>query len=104
MQDVTPIIPNTTMKVWSNFQGSPKIYYIYPAEGYAIHNNEYDDKIYDDEGNVIGVERQRFSTLWTQVPVTYDFNANPDGIFAIPLSEIDENQLMEVDKPEHEVM
>ena len=94
MQDVTSIIPNTTMKVWSNLQEVPKIYYIYPVEGYALHDSEYDDKTYDEEGNVVSVDLQRFTTLWTQVPVTYDFESNPNELFTVSVSSLDENQLM----------
>ena len=39
------------------------------------------------------------------VVANYDFEANPDNIFAVPLSELDENQLCGGNnEPEHEVM
>lgn len=105
MRDVTPIIPNTTMKEWSNLQGVPKIYYIYPEEGYALHDKTYDEPICDEYGNETGEILQKFTTLWTQVPVTYDFVTNPDELFTVPLSSINENQLMgDTTDNDHEVM
>ena len=105
MTPVTPIIPNTTMKAYYNSNNVLKRFYIYPVEGYALHDNAYDEPIRDEEGNETGEILQRFTTAYTTVAASYDFVANPDNIFAVPLSELDENQLCGGDnEPEHEVM
>ena len=98
-------IPNTRMEAYYNTSNVLRSYFIYPIEGYALHNNAYDEPILDDEGNETGEVLQRFTTAFTTVGYNYDFEANPDNIFAVPLSELDENQLCgNPNEPEHEVM
>ena len=84
---------NTRMEAFYNSNNVLKSFYIYPLEGYALHDNAYDEDVFDEEGNPTGEKIQKFTTAYTSVWHTYDFEANPDNIFAIPLSEIDENQI-----------
>lgn len=91
---VEAIIPNTRMEAYYNSSNVLRKYYIYPIEGYALHHNGYDTEVVDEEtleptGEVI----QRFTTAFTTVVASYDFDLNPDNIFAVPLSELDENQI-----------
>lgn len=103
---VEAIIPNTRMEAYYNSDNVLRRYYIYPAEGYALHHKLYDEEVVDEEtleptGEVI----QRFTTAFTTVVADYDFVANPDELFTVPLSELDEDQLCGVStEPEHEVM
>ena len=98
-------IPNTRMEAYYNTSNVLRKYYIYPIEGYALHSNYYDAPILDEFGNETGEILQMFTTAYTTVVANYDFDANPDNIFAVPLSELDEDQLCGVtDEPEHEVM
>lgn len=101
---VEAIIPNTRMEAYYNTSNVLRKYYIYPIEGYALHDNAYDEHITDEEGNPTGEVRQMFTTAYTTVIASYDFAANPDNIFAIPLSEIDESQICGGNEPDHEVM
>jgi hypothetical protein len=95
--------PNTRMEAYYNSNNVLRTYYIYPLEGYALHDNAYDAPILDENENETGEVIQRFTTAFTTVPYNYDFEANPDNIFAKLLSELDENQLCG-DTTEHEVM
>lgn len=91
----TPVesqIPNTTMKAYYNSSNVLRKYYIYPAEGYALHHNNYDEHVIDEEGNETGEVIQKFTTAFTTVVADYDFEANPDNIFAKLLIELDSNQ------------
>lgn len=98
-------IPNTRMEAYYNASNVLRKYYIYPIEGYALHDNAYDEPILDANDEPTGEIKQMFTTAYTTVVANYDFNANPDNIFAVPLSELDEDQLCGVtDEPEHEVM
>lgn len=103
---VEAILPNTRMEASYKVDGvTVNRYYIFPAEGYALHNNIYDEPVCDEDGNDTGEWIQKFTTAFTTVSGTYDFVANPENIFAKPLSELDENQLCgDTDEPEHEVM
>lgn len=97
--------PNTRMEAYYNTNNVLRTYYIYPLEGYALHDNAYDEHVIDEYGNETGEVRQMFTTAFTTVPATYDFEANPDNIFAVPLSELDEDQLCGGgDNNDHEVM
>lgn len=102
---VEAIIPNTRMEAYYNASNVLRKYYIYPLEGYGLHHNAYDEPILDEEGNETGEVLQRFTTAFTTVVYNYDFEANPDNIFAVPLSELDENQLCgNPSEPKPEVM
>ncbi len=102
---VEAIIPNTRMEAYYNTSNILRKYYIYPLEGYGLHHNGYDEHILDEEGNETGEVIQRFTTAFTTVVANYDFEANPDNIFAVPLSELDENQLCgDTTKPKPEIM
>lgn len=95
---------NTRMEAYYNASNVLKSYFIYPNEGYALHDNAYDEDVFDAEGNPTGEKIQKFTTAYTTVWYTYDFEANPDNIFAIPLSEIDESQICGGSDNNHEVM
>lgn len=86
-------IPNTRMEAYYNTSNVLRTYFIYPLEGYALHDNAYDEPIRDEEGNETGEVKQRFTTSFTTVLANYNFEENPDNIFAILRSEINENQL-----------
>lgn len=102
---VEAIIPNTRMEAYYNTSNVLRKYYIYPLEGYALHDNAYDEPILDAQGNETGEVLQRFTTAFTTVPYNYDFEVNPDNIFTKPLSELGENQLCgDTTKPKPEVM
>ena len=91
---VEAIIPNTRTEVTYKSDGvTINRYYIFPLEGYALHNNAYDEEIIDPETlEPTGEIRQRFTTAFTTVLDTYDFGSNPENIFSLQLSELDENQ------------
>ena len=78
-------IPNTRMEAYYNTNNVLRKYYIYPLEGYSLHDNAYDEPIYDEDGNETGEVLQKFTTAFTTVGANYDFDANPDNIFAVHL-------------------
>ena len=89
--NVTPYFENTTMQVYYNSNNVLTAYYIYPCEGYVLHNNAYDEIVLDEFGNETDEVMQRFTTSFTTVLANYNFEENPDNIFAILRSEIDKN-------------
>lgn len=92
---VEAIIANTRMEETYYDDGTTvRRFYIFPVEGYALHNNAYDEEVVDPETlEPTGKIRQRFTTAFTTVVGTYNFELNPNNIFAVPLSELKENQL-----------
>ena len=102
---VTPIYENTTMEAYYNSSNVLRSYYIAPVEGYALHASRYDFEEFDEEtgeptGNII----EGFTTYSITVGFNYDFETNPENIYAKPIDDIPENQIFNNGQPEHEVM
>ena len=87
---IESIIKNTTMEEYTSVRGH-KVYYISPIDGHTLHHKVRDD--YDEENREI---IYGFSTASVSVPVDYDFETNPDNIFAILESEIENYQVNEI--------
>ena len=100
-ENTTPIYENTTMqKVFIN--GVHKLYEITPIDGYVLHDKRLDIVTEDEFGN-------QHTELWftpsaAGVPAAYDFVANPNEIYAIPRSQVDENCILGGGDNDHEVM
>lgn len=113
-EDMTPIIPNTTMK--KKFRdGVFRVYVIAPIENYVLHDNAAD--AFDDDGNTI----YRYSVGDCTAGYNYDFSTRemqvPDAsgnlitvtaygsreFFALPASSVPENEIYGGDN-DHEVM
>lgn len=74
-RDTTPIIPNTTMQIYTNLDGVDTAYKITPISGYAMHNKGRDRVTYDDEGNIIS-KTLGFSRRQTSCGLDYDFSTS----------------------------
>lgn len=74
-RDTTPIIPNTTMQIYTNLNGVDTTLKIIPNTGYAMHNKSRDRITYDDNGNVIS-KTLGFATAATTCPLAYDFTTH----------------------------
>ncbi len=70
-KNTTPIIPNTTMEIYTNRQGIDTAYKITPNENYLLHNKARDKIQVDNEGNRITV--QSFTSAPTTCSINYDF-------------------------------
>lgn len=100
VRDTTPIIPNTTMQIYTNGQGVDLAYYITPIEGYVIHDKARDfqavdpdtfDPLFDENGDPIMV--QGFTTATASCGLNYDFEANPREFFTKPENEVPADQI-----------
>ncbi len=74
-RDTTPIIPNTTMQIYTNLEGVDTAYKITPISGYVMHNKDRDRENYDDEGNLIS-KTLGFSRRLTTCGLDYDFSTS----------------------------
>ena len=74
-RDTTPIIPNTTMQIYTNLNGVDTTYKITPIAGYVMHNKTRDRTSYDNEGNVIS-HKLGFTGAQTSCSLTYDFTTH----------------------------
>lgn len=98
--DVTPtLIENTTMQIYTNSAGVQLVYRIYPNEGYILHNSPL-DFLAEDGVTVL----EGFTSYGCSVPISYDFETNPNNIYAILATEVPENQIFGTIGPETEVM
>ena len=73
--DTTAIVPNTTMQIYVDNEGVQSRYRITPNEGYVMHDNTYDEPIFNEEtheetGEVILGYRPTTAT----VGMNYDFS------------------------------
>jgi len=106
--DVSPIENATTKQRIDDTTNALLSYRIYPNEGYVLHDNQYDQPIYDDEtgeetgGIMLGyIPYPSFVTVGNR----YDFEENERQLYCVPADTVPENQIFGgVDKPEHEIM
>lgn len=103
---VTPVFENTTMEAYYNSSNVLRTYYIAPVEGYVLHAKRYDTEVYDDEGNPTGEILLGYIPYPASITVGYNYNfeTNPENIFAVPADTVPENQIFNNGEPEHEVM
>lgn len=92
-----PIIANTTMQVYYNNQNVLTVYYIYPNEGYVLHNNAFDFETLDENGMPTGDIKQGFVPYpsFTTVAYNYDWEANPNELFTVLADTVPENQIFQ---------
>lgn len=112
VRDTTPIIPNTTMQIYTNNAGVDLTYRITPVAGYVLHDKARDweaydevtgDLIYDENGNPIVV--QGFTTATASCGINYDFEANPREFFTKLESEVPADQIFGGgNNSDHEIM
>ncbi len=74
-RNTTPIIPNTTMQIFSNTNGDDTAYKITPVAGYVIHNKVRDRIEYDGNGNIIS-KTLGFVPAPTTCSINYDFTTH----------------------------
>lgn len=90
--DTTPCYENTVMKEIRNNENVLTGYDIGPVDGYVIHNRALDEYEYDhetfEEKELI---RRGFSPSSCSVGSEYDFDTNPDEIYAIKRDAVGEN-------------
>ena len=90
--DVTPIIENTTMKIYENSKGQQLTYNIAPIDGYVLHDSRKDWTDIDQETNE-EILFGGFSTYGVSVPITYDFTTNPFNLYTKLASEVPADQI-----------
>ena len=90
--DVTPIIKNTTMKIYVDGDGVQRIYRIAPIDGYVLHDNRKDWTDIDQETNE-EVLFEGFASGSVSVPISYDFEANPFNLYTKLASEVPADQI-----------
>lgn len=103
---VTPVIENTTMQAYYDSSNVLKAFYIYPVEGYVLHDTQYDQPIFDEEtGEDTGEIMRGYIPYPAGVSVwhTYDFTANPRQLYCVPEDTVPENQIFN-NGNDHEVM
>ena len=88
--DVTPIIENTTMKVYVDSDNVQRVYQISPVDGYVLHDSRK-DWTEEIDGEEVVVEG--FASGFVSVPVTYDFEANPYNLYTKLASEVPSDQI-----------
>jgi hypothetical protein len=91
-ENMTTLLENTTMqKVFIN--GVHKKYEITPNEGYVLHDNSYDHYVeFDENGNGIGEVILGYRTSTASCTIA-QFNSNYYEFYAVPRSEVPENQI-----------
>jgi len=107
--DVTPYYENTTQQAYYSDAELTNLltYVISPVDGFVIHDKELDMPEYDENFNETGNVTLGFTGGSISVAAaSYDFEANPREIYAIPRSEVPapENQIFGGGDNDHEVM
>lgn len=100
---VEPIIENTTMEKYIDSNNVERAYYIYPIDGYVLHDSRKDWTDIDPETNE-EILFEGFSTYGVSVPITYNFTTNPFNLYTKLASEVPSDQIFGTGEPEHEVM
>lgn len=72
--------------------GVLRLYRIYPNEGYVLHNNVRDWKHIGPETGEETFYRG-YSTSGSSVPASYDFNENPNELYAVPDDSVPAEQI-----------
>lgn len=86
---------NTKMIEIQNNANETVAYDISPLDGYALHNVSLDIYELDPENkNKYKFVSRRYSISSCSVGVDYDFDVNPDEIYAKKIDELDENELI----------
>ena len=91
-EEIIPtLIPNTTVEKMFR-DGVHRQYRIIPIDGYVLHNNVRDWKHIDPE---TGKETFYcgYSTSCSSVPASYDFQENPNEIYAVPADSVPAEQI-----------
>ena len=101
-QDVTPVIPNTTMQK-TFLDGVERSYLIAPVEGYVLHDKALDWTEIDE---FTGEEtaKQGYTGGTVGCGANYDFTANSREFFTVLETEVPADQIFGVGNNDHEVM
>lgn len=97
MIDVTPVIQNTRMEAYYNNQNVLTAYWIYPLEGYVLHNKNLDYKVFDElTGEPTGEIKQGFVPYpsFSTVGYNYDWGANPFELFTVLANTVPDYEIM----------
>ena len=90
---IPPIIDNTMMRKMI-VDGIHKTTRIAPVEGYVLHDNNLDDKVFDEESRiptveiVLGYKEGKIS-----VGHNYDFAENPRELYTVLRSDVPEGRI-----------
>lgn len=86
---------NTTMKEIRNNDDILTGYDIAPIDGYVLHNKVLDSYDYDEEtGEDTELSSKGYSKNSCSVEPTYDFDTNPDEIYAIAKDDVEEGSVI----------
>lgn len=78
-------IENAVVEARTNAKGEIFSYIISPCEGYKLHAKHLDEPIFDGSGNETGEMKKVYTTAFTMVSVQYDFEKNPNEIYAVKI-------------------
>lgn len=93
---VTPIVENTRIEAYYNNENVLRVYYIYPNEGYVLHDTQYDTEVYDEEtGEPTGEILLGYIPYPSFVSVGYNYNfeTNPRQLYVVLADTVPENQI-----------
>lgn len=91
-EEVIPTLVENTRTEKALMDGVHRLYRICPNEGYVLHNNVRDWKHIDAETGEETFYRG-YSTSSSSVPASYDFNENPNEIYAVPADSVPAEQI-----------
>ena len=89
---IPTLIENTTMIMALN-DGVPLNYRITPNEGYVLHDKNYDEPVFDENGNETGEVILGYRTATAGCGANYDFEANLREFYAVLRTSVPEDQI-----------
>ena len=90
---IPPIIENTVMRKMIA-DGIHKTTRIAPIERYVLHDNNLDDRVFDEETRMLTNEvLLGYKEGEISVPHNYDFSANPRELYTVPRSSVPEDRI-----------
>lgn len=85
MKKIEALIENAVIEAKTSENGNIFAYKISPCEGYKLHAKHLDEPIFDGSGNETGEMKKVYTTAFTMVSVQYDFEKNPNEIYAVKI-------------------
>lgn len=87
--DIIPSpIANTTTKARLNEYGEIKSYWITPNAGYVLHDKNFDEPLFDEQGNETGEVVLGFRKDTATVGANYDFVQNENEFYTVREEEL----------------
>ena len=91
--DIEAYYENIIMQAYYNDADELRFYKIEPENGYVLHTKNHDVPVFDDEGMPTDEMVLGYTRGYVQVGYNYNFEANPDNIYAVLESEVPADQI-----------